>query len=363
MCVCPVKDFSCLVSTTPFSQPILRRRVDALIPNTCALCGYYIKQSHIQTNSATMDLIQKLAEEAAVVEGGCQESAAEVKDSAGGVKEEASAPVNSGLLLIAGCHEWDNSTSKTAQGLDGPHLLDLGGMVSRCFSSSSSCFSFFLLADGGLFAIGSNGHGQLGVGDHTTRNTACQVPTDKLPAPVAKIATGKHHSLMLLENGDVYAAGSNSFGQCGLGSGTRAAQDSLSFTKISELTAIVDVACGWDHSLVCDTEGRLFTFGHPLYGQLGNGTTGEYIKEGGKGAALQFSCVCTPYQVKSFLLKDSHGRLKEELPSTTLKIVKVAAGKNHSMCLADESCGSKVFTWGFGGYGRLGHRSAEGTIV
>ena len=309
-----------------------------------------------------MDLMQKLAEEAEVVQGDDQAAAVEVKDTAGEATTEACALANSGLLLIAGCHDWDNSTSKTAQGLDGPHLLDLGGMVSRCFSSSSSCFSFFLLADGRLFAIGSNSHGQLGVGDHTTRNTACRVPTDKLPAPVVKIATGKHHSLMLLENGDVYAAGSNSYGQCGLGSGTRAAQDSLSFTKIAELSAIVDVACGWDHSLVCDREGRLFTFGHPLYGQLGNGTTGEYIKEGGKGAALQFNCVCTPYQVKSFLLKDSHGRLKEELPSTTLKIVKVAAGKNHSTCLTDESSGSKVFTWGFGGYGRLGHRSAEGTI-
>jgi alpha-tubulin suppressor-like RCC1 family protein len=63
--------------------------------------------------------------------------------------------------------------------------------------------------------------------------------------------------------------------------------------------------------------------------------------------------------VRTFLLKDSHGRVKDEYASTMFKVVKVAAGKNHSACLTDEASSSRVFTWGFGGYGRLGHRSAE----
>lgn len=302
-----------------------------------------------------MDLMAKLAEEAAVVDG----AADDINPSDTVVD---TAPAASGTLLIAGCHDWENSTSKTAQGLDGPHIIDLGCPVFKCFSSSSSCFSFFLLSDGRLFGIGSNSHGQLGVNDHTTRNRPCQIPTDKFPSSIVKIATGKHHSLLLLSNGDVYAAGSNAFGQCGLGSGTKVAQDFTSFTKIPQLSDVRDVACGWDHSIVCDAAGKVFTFGHPLYGQLGNGTTGEYIKEGGKGAAVQFNCVCTPYHVRTFLIKDSHGRIKDEISSDSLKFVKVAAGKNHCICVSDDTSGNRVFSWGFGGYGRLGHRVAEGSF-
>lgn len=100
--------------------------------------------------------------------------------------------------------------------------------------------------------------------------------------------------------------------------------------------------------------------GHPSYGQLGNGTTGEFIKEGGKGAALQFSFVGVPHLVRTFVVKDSHGRVKDEYSSNAVKVVKVAAGKNHSVCVEDETSGGRVFSWGFGGYGRLGHRSADG---
>lgn len=172
----------------------------------------------------------------------------------------ATAPANGGILLIAACHDWENATSKQAMGLSGPHVIDLGCLVSKCFSSSSSCFSFFVLANGDLYALGNNTHGQLGVGDCITRNFPVKVNTSNLTAPVLKIATGKHHTLCLLSNGDLYGCGSNLFGQLGLGVGTRATQNFLTFTKI-DLSNVVDIACGWDHSLVCNTEGHLYTFG------------------------------------------------------------------------------------------------------
>lgn len=36
-----------------------------------------------------------------------------------------------------------------------------------------------------------------------------------------------------------------------------------------------DIACGWEHSLVCSKNGTCYSFGHPMYGQLGHGTTGR----------------------------------------------------------------------------------------
>lgn len=261
-----------------------------------------------------------------------------------------------GELLIAGCTEWDNSASKGVKGLPGPHIIQFGSPVLKSFSSSSSCFAFFLLQDGRLFAIGSNSSGQLGLGDSTCHNGPCEVKT-AFPAAVVKVATGKSHSLILLSNGDVFASGANNFGQCGLGSSAKAVQGFSTFTKVP-MDPAEDIACGWDHSLVCTRAGHLYTFGHPNYGQLGNGTNGEYIREG-KSGSMQYNCTVTPTQVRTFLCKNKNGSIKEEYSANNVKIYRVAAGRNHSVALEAEQTGGRVFTWGFGGYGRLGHNSAE----
>ena len=56
--------------------------------------------------------------------------------------------------------------------------------------------------------------------------------------------------------------------------------------------------------------------------------------------------------------KDNQNRVIAELSWNTVKISSVAAGKNHSVCL-EEGGFERVFSCGFGGYGRLGHNSAN----
>lgn len=269
-----------------------------------------------------------------------------------------------GNLLLAGCVEWDSMTSKSPSGLANLNKLSFPSPVTKCFSSSSSPFAFVLLQDESLYAIGCNDHGQLGLGDTITRKRPTMLRT-AFPSHVLKVATGRFHSLVLLANGDVYAAGSNVSGQCGLGANSKA-RDFTEFTKVDELRSIVDVACGWEHSLACNQEGRVFTFGHPNFGQLGNGTTGEFIKESQR---VNFDFVSTPFMVPKFVSKDRHGSLRAEYPASSVHIAQVAAGRNHSVCIeapssateggASSPAGSRVFTWGFGGYGRLGHNSVE----
>ncbi len=41
---------------------------------------------------------------------------------------------------------------------------------------------------------------------------------------------------------------------------------------------VVDIACGHEHSLACDANGRAWAWGHPNYGQLGTGSNGSFIK-------------------------------------------------------------------------------------
>jgi alpha-tubulin suppressor-like RCC1 family protein len=266
-----------------------------------------------------------------------------------------------GTLLITACIDFDNATSKTPVGLDTPHVIALKKRIVKAFSSSSSMHSFFLAEDGGIYAMGRNDHGQLGIGSQTTENYPVLMEEIHSRLSVSKISTGRSHSLFLMSNGEVYGCGSNEQGQLGLGENKTALRDSLRPVKLPFTATIRDIACGYDHSLVCNTSGQVFAFGHPEYGQLGFGSNGSFIKDGGKGAAVQYRCVTSPRQIEMFVQKDSRGKLEAEIPASQLCIRAVAAGRNHSMCLEDWEDGraNRVFSWGFGGYGRLGHTSGN----
>mmetsp|Transcript_18805 Transcript_18805/g.18920 ORF Transcript_18805/g.18920 Transcript_18805/m.18920 type:complete len:507 (-) Transcript_18805:155-1675(-) len=266
----------------------------------------------------------------------------------------------SGKLLITACIDWENATSKKGKGLDVPHTINLSLPVSKVFSSSSSLHFFILLSDGkSLLGMGKNDHGQLGIRNNSNQfwPVPVSIPSE---SPVSKIATGKSHSIVLLENKEIYVCGANNFGQIGMGEGARGVVDCQSFTKLG-LNDVRDIACGYDHSLVCNHSGDLFAFGHPDYGQLGFGSTGQYIRDGGKGAAIQFHCVSKPQKVTSFFSKDGPRKSSIEIPRGTVRVAAVAAGKNHSLCVEEweNEAPNRVFSWGFGGYGRLGHNSSD----
>jgi alpha-tubulin suppressor-like RCC1 family protein len=63
--------------------------------------------------------------------------------------------------------------------------------------------------------------------------------------------------------------GSNSFGE--LGDGTTASRTVP--VQVRNLTGVVQVAGGRDHSLALRSGGTAWAFGHNTYGQLGDGTT------------------------------------------------------------------------------------------
>mmetsp|Transcript_49913 Transcript_49913/g.57474 ORF Transcript_49913/g.57474 Transcript_49913/m.57474 type:complete len:656 (-) Transcript_49913:138-2105(-) len=67
-----------------------------------------------------------------------------------------------------------------------------------------------------IYAWGLNNYGQLGIGN--TKNTYTPTLVEAfIDKPVKKITGGEHHTIALLENGDVYSFGRDDDGQCGLG--------------------------------------------------------------------------------------------------------------------------------------------------
>jgi hypothetical protein len=174
-----------------------------------------------------------------------------------------------------------------------------------------------VLNNGSVWAWGTNQNGQLGDGGTTDSSTPLAV--SGLHNIIA-IASGGAHSLAVTADGKVWSWGANDSGQ--LGTGTNA--DSALPMEIPGLSGISAVAAGENHSLALSSDGKVWAWGGNSSGQLGDGTTVNRN---------------TPVQVES--LDD---------------IVAIAAGKVHSMALARDGT---VWSWGGNYNGQLG----DGTVA
>ncbi|MFI5336099.1 MAG: MBG domain-containing protein [Opitutales bacterium] len=116
-----------------------------------------------------------------------------------------------------------------------------------------------------LYATGTNTYGQLGTGSTTTIATPQQV---SLPsATIADLAAGAQHSLILTNAKELWVAGFNGNGQLGDGTLVNKA------TPFKLATTVAGMAAAVFHSAYVKTDGTLWTFGGNDSGQLGNGTT------------------------------------------------------------------------------------------
>ncbi len=87
---------------------------------------------------------------------------------------------------------------------------------------------------------------------------------------VKKAAAGEYFVAALLENGKVYTWGHNIYGQCGLG---YTSENISTPQQVPNLDSVVDIAAGLNHVLVKKSDGSIWAWGANTYGQLGNGTT------------------------------------------------------------------------------------------
>ena len=146
------------------------------------------------------------------------------------------------------------------------------GIVMRNATAVAAASEHTLvLADGKVYGWGSNAEGVLGTGDTYDKCEGPALAESLAGQTVTKIATGYGFSVAVTSTGDLYCTGDTSVGQCG-GRGGRLAV----FTKVSipELAgAVVDVRTGAFHTLVLLEDGRLFAFGRGREGQLGTGRT------------------------------------------------------------------------------------------
>jgi alpha-tubulin suppressor-like RCC1 family protein len=170
---------------------------------------------------------------------------------------------------------------------------------------------------------------------------------------VIEVASGKSHTLFLTSCGKVFAAGSNDNGQCGQGRKTA----NLEIPKVvpHEGPDIISVAAGAEFSVMLDKEGKVWTFGHPENGTLGHNDDGKFMQKANK---VEFRCEFSPKQVMVWVEKDTKAKEVTHLPQPTIK--KISCGPNHTVAV---DVNNKAYSWGFGGYGRLGHSETADELV
>lgn len=101
--------------------------------------------------------------------------------------------------------------------------------------------------------------------------------------------------------------------------------------------AVKAVGVGAEFSVWLSSEGKLLSAGLPQYGQLGHGTDGSY-NAADSSVKIVFQPQHTPKLIAALAEKT---------------VTRLACGQNHSVAVASDG---GVWTWGFGGYGRLGHK-------
>jgi alpha-tubulin suppressor-like RCC1 family protein len=221
--------------------------------------------------------------------------------------------------------------------------------------------TLFVTDDGDLYAYGSNAYGQLGLG-----GTIFQSEPAFVMADVALAAAGMYHSLIITTDGRLLCAGRNNYGQ--LGDGTRISRSSFVEVACPDIVALEE---GGNHSLaIVGPKHRLFAWGSNSCGQLGLPMGRKMILKPVDTGIGNVAAVAGGDHHTLILLQDgqvlacgdnSFGQLgnpgyypNSELPVPVLglekEIVAVKAGGEHSILLCADGT---LYFFGKGSYGQL----------
>ncbi|KAG1671551.1 hypothetical protein FOA52_011273 [Chlamydomonas sp. UWO 241] len=136
-------------------------------------------------------------------------------------------------------------------------VVSSGAHHSMAMSRRGELFSWGLCRSG---ALGQGAWGPL----ELSRPRQCHLPHVRIVA----VSCGASHTLAIGESGCLWACGSNGAGQLGVGN----LVDSRVLTRVQHLpcTRIVSVAAGAAHSIALASDGSLYTWGDGSRGQLGH---------------------------------------------------------------------------------------------
>ncbi|KAJ8550184.1 hypothetical protein K7X08_033891 [Anisodus acutangulus] len=217
-----------------------------------------------------------------------------------------------------------------------PKLLESTTMLDVQTISIGRSHDALVTKQDEVFCWGEGKNGRLG--HKFVIDTTCPKFVDSLNGfHVKSVSCGEYHTCALTTSGELYTWGDNSGAEKKMKSYwlPNRVYGSLDGVKISY------VACGEWHTGIVSTSGQLFSYGDGTFGVLGHGN---------------LQSVAHPKEVESL---------------RGLRVKSVACGPWHTVALVQinvhhlkfNSPDVKLFTWGDGDYGKLGHNDNERKLL
>jgi uncharacterized repeat protein (TIGR02543 family) len=255
----------------------------------------------------------------------------------------SSAITSEGRLFTWGWNNFgqlgDGTTANRTTPTDITHQFNLNIGEKIIQASLGHGHSAVITSESRIFIWGWNNNGQLGDGTSSNRLKPTNI-THRFYLPagetIIQVSLNMNHSSAITSEGRIFTWGHNIFGQ--LGDGTTSNR-----TKPTDIThqfnlnigeTIIQVSLGWYHTSAITSEGRIFTWGNPASGQLGSNPIGDNR---------------IPNDITS-----SFGLSAGET------IIQVEFGGNHSSVITSEG---RVFTWGSNNYGQLGDGTTSNRTI
>jgi protein ATS1 len=201
-----------------------------------------------------------------------------------------------------------------------------------------------------IYAFGSNGSGQLGVGHakDISAPTCCLFsPKEEGRGRVKRIVAGGNHTVILFDNGAAYAAGSTEHGRCGMVSASETASSTPLQRKFRRVIlrrsdgclvdAFRDVSATWAATFLASASGdKVFALGAGDKGELGLGA-----------GFTETSSTESVMSVPGFPPRDT-------------LVHSIASGMGHTVVVLSSG---DVFGWGAARKGQLGQSAVPRKVV
>ena len=153
-----------------------------------------------------------------------------------------------------------------------------------------------------IFACGSNEYGQLAMGHNYTQIEPCIIVNQ--PPSIIQISCGRTHLLLLDSEGNVFSVGKNTHGSLGLGH----YDNIFLLNQIHNIPQIRVISCVGKSSYLIDFEGNIWSFGSNKYGQLGHGQNNNCVPI--KLSSIKnIEQICSDCSGNHFLVKDAQGKI------------------------------------------------------